>query len=1806
MRQLTQAYIEANADHARSPRFALKIINDHGILWLTSHDDVSPTLGVDDQLFAGVIEQAGGLAQKIEPEKGFSTIGDITIKAADIGITEALRALRVNHNDTIYNNRAELLSGFEGLPVADYTLVFPYYVHQVSNSDVAYTIKLTDTQRLTKNSLFQNMAKTELTETVGLSYVSTLKIRSIDRFQRVAHGPTWTDAPNQTVGYAKLKGNNANGQPVSEYIRYTGIQTSPPALTGVTRGLFGSDLVDAIGNKPAGEGNTELEEVGYLDLPAPKLILALLTGDLYGQAGETLPDHWHAGVSANLIDLASFENIGEDLWNPATDEGKRLEFIDLEKTDAKAFIYQEIARIFNLILVVNQQGELSLRRFTSAPTNAPGQKVIGYESIVSMSDIVRDVKAVRNVFAIQWDWRPDIKEFTRTDTYIDSGSIALNNITSQPYVLELKGVRNSSRAMQDTLSTLAEGIRARFSQAVIKPNATLLLRDVIEAEIADVLTLDLANHPDYGGPDTVLSSYEIQGIKYDFLAGTAKLDFFGSDGEPGEIEFAPDTSITTINHPAPWVDISTVLTGIQDGNTFTVTQNGDLPAGFYYAPAPGPGAVVLRIANGVTVTVNGTVVIDANDIDMVGSARIDGVGRAAAAGTAYYFGGADAAQEGIYSDKGGFLGLDRYYKRKYYSGNRVPARNLKVGNFSGVEVTEAGDLIGLSSNLDLAGNGGAAGESSFIGDDGQAEPAGGAAVKGGAGLCLICDNLFHDPDSTIDLSGTDSNNGNYVYESGHWWWAGNSGFGWPGALVVMLKNTASAAPNLNGLFTAKTGQWSEGQTDYRPLSSGAKRYSTPDGYYRPIQPGARKYANTDYAGAASRVIRIVQSKPATYNPGVDNRGPANLPTLALTPYINEPRTPNGNIVTVTLTATAPIDENYSHAKFSYRLKGQQDWLPIAYGIRNESTSPPLVADGSTYEFSAQSVSSSGQVSNGRAIEEYTTPVISTNANDTNSDDVDITLPRIRRLELINAVDDDENWDTWKGPNAEFRWARLSTTQSGNIVTPAGALDLHLEGYEVSIYRTSDGELLRQELIPENLYTYTLEKNIKDTGGVPTRGLRIEVKAVATTGHASDVSKLVVNNPPPAAVTGIEAIYTLEGVELSYTPPRDLDFVGVKVRGKLYTGSSITLAPSTARSEDLSIVSVDEFGEGATASYTLVNAAPGAAAVSVEATSFTTIKLNIAYPDDFDLIGANVRFKQDGGVYSQAVFINSNDVLIEGLVQGTPYTVEIVTVDTLGVGTATTVTATTKQMTTADLSDAGPWADLTDPADLAFIQANMAADAIESEKIKSLTVAKLTAGQVVVQIDLGTGILLDGTNGYIQTINSGYSVYVGPVTRTGVSANPLVLHDWDDTLATPAGTFWFDLAGNFSLGKGGIVYDVAANLTTYSGALNAATGTFAGELSAATGVFGDKVADQYAEFDGTRLIVQTDNLALNADGSATFGGALAAASGTFTGELVAASGYFGTGGGERVEADVSSDSSLGYFDAGNVLRASFGDTTSRFGVKNLLRINANGFGAVAAYLESDFSTGATMAVQSTGLRAMDVIGQGTHGLRARTTSSSGSGDYGLDVEGDARIRFGILDYNVSPGQLDIGRGFEQLNTPLDQNISVIVPSNTIDGYLKNTFDFYSANHGLNLLDATLSNFGQNTETAYAFDEGTVLGAGTSNIARTQAFSVLQQFTGRLTFDAVNNSSSNTAYIKLVSIVHGNSGTVVTDIMEWSIAAGGSISVDEFLEFKVGLVALGSRMSSAETYEGTNFVMSLYNLNLRTATGTKCITGVYRRG
>ena len=309
-------------------------------------------------------------------------------------------------------------------------------------------------------------------------------------------------------------------------------------------------------------------------------------------------------------------------------------------------------------------------------------------------------------------------------------------------------------------------------------------------------------------------------------------------------------------------------------------------------------------------------------------------------------------------------------------------------------------------------------------------------------------------------------------------------------------------------------------------------------------------------------------------------------------------------------------------------------------------------------------------------------------------------------------------------------------------------------------------------------------------------------------------------------------------------------------------------------------------------------------------------------------------------------------------------------------------------TGVDITGLSGWAYEVDPVDRTFIEAILAGEAIPSTKIENLTVAKLTGGV----INATETITSEGVIRAVDNINT-------PTVQTGIGPIPLTVNG-----VTVTALMWaFNAAGvTFAIDELG-------------------NATFGGELVAATGVLGNPSGNR-VEYDGSNLIINTDNLSLNADGNASF-------SGEITGSTITGGQLRTSATGKRVVID-GTDNSLVIYDSSNDVIASTNASVTVGG----------GSFTPTYFLTSDGGTSISLYTEATGsARGIVVESESGQGIRSISTGSTGIVGSGLNT--------GILGTSVT------GNGIEGVSE--DDGIGVFGTSENLYGAL----GFSKNSHGV---------------------------------------------------------------------------------------------------------------------------------------------------
>lgn len=270
MRQDSATFTLYNEARSKAPRFVVRIGYDVDSLAVTSHAGIpNVTAGT---VLEGMLAEPTVTSQRLRPDDAVAEIGSASFTLVDKGGTftsEVRERLNVD-GASIRGKTVQFYVGYEGLDFADFRLVATQTVSSVNFDAGRYEIACLDIQRSLRADIFEPK-QTTLASTVEESD-TVINLSSAVAFALLPHGSGWSDAPNQAVGYVKIK---------TEIIRYTAIVGNQ--LQGCTRGVFNTVAARYVVDPAiAAERREKVTEYIYLELPAVKLAYAVLTGVVPG------------------------------------------------------------------------------------------------------------------------------------------------------------------------------------------------------------------------------------------------------------------------------------------------------------------------------------------------------------------------------------------------------------------------------------------------------------------------------------------------------------------------------------------------------------------------------------------------------------------------------------------------------------------------------------------------------------------------------------------------------------------------------------------------------------------------------------------------------------------------------------------------------------------------------------------------------------------------------------------------------------------------------------------------------------------------------------------------------------------------------------------------------------------------------------------------------------------------------------------------------------------------------------------------------------------------------------------------------------------------------------------------------------------------------------------------------------------------------------------------------------------------------------------------------------------------------------
>ena len=1485
MRIDTPEFSQYNKASAQEPAFVVEIAFDEAatdLIYLTSH----AIAGLTGEIFEGVLTDISGTTQKINPDKALSEIGSLSFSALDDDLTAKQRA-KLNSGLGLRGKRARFYAGFRGLDWSTYTLVQTQIIRGASYKDMEYTWRCSDIQREMREQIFE-VKQTSLAATLEPDDTE-VQVYNTDGFNQVKQpdSPSGkTDAPGQKVGYIILE---EDGQ--KEIIRYTG-KTST-TFTGCTRGVLGTRPIRVEKSDDEGADNApKVEEYVYLEMPAPMLAYAILTGSIYGEVGETLPDHWHLGIAPQYIRTSDYTNIGEDLWDPTNaDLGLAARIAGVTDEDGKQFVEEQLFLLMGCYAPIYANGEIGLRRMTGVLSDASSIRALDRQSVMKYGSLEHDMNAIINRIVISWNWVDQREEYTRTNLLIDQSSIDTHGEADLKQ-LEFRAL-HGSRHSYNTLRNRFDALRDRYAGPPLRISLDLM-PDQNDLEVGDIVRLQLDEVEDYSGAVTGIDrAFEVQQVKVNWKTGVVSVVLFGSSQKaqplapeqegatlPDSVYAVPgSTEINSTNFPGA-VSSSNGITTVSSDIDLTGSDNLQDVSAIYYCLED------LTINAGVTVTVSKNTQIRVKGFFQI-NGKIDGRGRGWDGGLGMdIVPGAgvenlEASLAKIYPSKKGYIGqpaggggfnirpeidsvvgetlIDKFLIDSRNRGLRTSADELSLN-------IEGGSLTGLPANL--IGQPGSGGGSAIIryavdhyprrpGIDGQRakgvwgivdfQPqsfsymrfiaAGGAGGKSGAGLFLLCSGAELGSVGEIDLSGQDG----FPADSAQYISMPGSSSAFDGDTIYGGRGGGGAP---GAMYVGVVGATSNPPT----LTSANSSF-----FYGDSSSNQAELTVTAYKSRSEQVAEGIQTASSLTVNGPQNdqpRGnPNQLESFTRIQFLN------GEI------APAPDVPEYSEK-------------PTALSVTEALNTPKTPnANLSTLEVSVSAPSDSAY---SYALVEYrllgtlgwsTAGPASPEALITVASDGATYEVRARSVSNSGVVSQDYVSTT-------FQTTKIIGADPGDpdvdekiVIPPVRGLELEEQGNDTK-FTGRDAKFVWRATTVSEWFEIGSEGQLGASAGeldLYFRDYQVEIWAqnkIVRTAWVKD----------PAFVYSYEKNAEDYARENGAAGAWRSFEIRVYCRGRL---NQISDRP---------------------AKLSVSNPAPTNITGLAITAGFNVIEIVYKKPDDLDFAGVQVWISETSGFDPDAVepvaTIGDNSYVAGGLKQGQNYYVRLRPFDDFGIeGTTPTAEIMVTTRTGQDLDGLSGWAYEVDPVDRDFVNNNMEPGSINleddqvggqlgSNKLANLAViAEKLAGQAVTAekiaaLAVGTAAIqnLAVTDAKIKELSVA-KLLAGVINATGPITTESILRAVDDinnpSVQVGIGPASLPVAGAQtsllmwsvnSLGDVTFGVDELGN-PYFSGILDAAGGSFAGALEAATGVLGNPSGSR-AEYDGTNLIVESPFLNLN--------------------------------------------------------------------------------------------------------------------------------------------------------------------------------------------------------------------------------------------------------------------------------------------------------------------------------------------------------
>lgn len=770
---------------------------------LTSHADV--TTWPTGTVYANVLEDLSSTSQEINPDEGRATISQFSFSIVDKGqtITSALRAQLA----ALRGVRGRVVRAYEGeagFSASQYQLICTQLVAGLKAPRGGYQVKCQGIVRETRTKIMELKSTTLAAALTATDTTMTVADASIGTMYY--HGTSYTLNSGLVRGYLKIK-------QTGEVIGYSG--KTATTFTGLQRGLFGTLAKPvAFDTATPQERRPEIEEFVYLEMPAPKLIYALMTGELYGDNAK-LPAHWHCGISPTWVRLSDFLSFGKDFWVPGDDaKGLQMRFIGIGDEEGKRFIETELLKVLDAVQPEYADGTAGLRRLTRVSSAATPVAWVGPDDVLDVSDLDHQLEDVQNIYVIWWNWNGE--KFTRRNVLYDAASANTHSKVTKVTELKFRGL-HGSRITLNRIEQLLDLKRDRYGAPPIGFTATLRARRM-PIDVAEIIRVQIPQLRDFTNGGSYLDrAFECQAVTRDWRKRRVRVKLFGSTApiRPRIPQIAVTaltsgfySSVGTALGSVSGVTISSgVLTAAPAGNITGAALNTSGSVLYYIGDLTIAAGVDLKIAANIELRVLGALTINgkingkgrgyAGVADTGGTVGLQGQPAASATAGTVGFIGSTQGSDGLQAfDEGSHRHVRANYTNPapLAAAPRASVPELMIGQPVG------NYLAGMPD--DLRGTSGGPGGRLWGYRQGYFEARGAQGGAGGAGLVIICRGLYFGASGQIDLSG-DAGSAPTLQDplnsvSGVSGYPGAGAGGHPGALYVFLDGDAVPLPDMTG------------------------------------------------------------------------------------------------------------------------------------------------------------------------------------------------------------------------------------------------------------------------------------------------------------------------------------------------------------------------------------------------------------------------------------------------------------------------------------------------------------------------------------------------------------------------------------------------------------------------------------------------------------------------------------------------------------------------------------------------------------------------------------------------------------------------------------------------------------------------------------------------------------------------------------------------------------------------------------------------------------------------------------------------